>query len=75
MNKFELDFPVDNHKLFLKAMNDNYKLLKKIRFENKNKLKPEQLSYSNEEWKFKTIASNLTHEVSIDNNKFTDWDN
>ena len=75
MKKFELDFPVDDYELFLKAMNNNYKLLKKFRFENKDKLKPEQVSYSNEELKFKTIASNLTHKVLIDNNKFPDWDN
>ena len=56
-------------------MNNNFKLLKKYRFENKNKLKSEQVVYSNEEWKFKTIASNLTHKYLIDDNIFPDWDN
>ena len=31
--------------------------------------------YSNEEWKFRTIASKLTHNFLIDDNKFPDWDN
>ena len=56
-------------------MNNNYKLLKNIRFESKNKLKSEQVIYSNKEWKFKTIVSNLTHNCLIDDNKFPEWDN
>ena len=46
--KFKLDFPKENHKLFLKAMNNNLKLLKKINFDNNNELKSEQVIYSNE---------------------------
>ena len=56
-------------------MNTHFKLLKKIKFDNKNELKSEQVIYSNEEWKFKTISSNLTHNFLIDDNKFPDWDN
>ena len=56
-------------------MNDSYKLLKKIKFDNKNELKSKQVIYSNEKWRFKTIASNLTHTFLIDDNKFPDWDN
>ena len=74
-NKFKLDFPEKDHKLFLKTMNDDYKLLKKIKFDNKNELKSKQVIYSNEEWKFDNITSNLTHNFLMDVNNFTDWDN
>ena len=56
-------------------MNNNFKLLKKINFDNKNKLKSEQVIYRNKEWEFKTIASNLTHNFLMDNNNFPDQDN
>ena len=51
-------------------MNTHFKLLKKVKFDNKNELKPEQVIYSNEEWKFKSIVSNLTHIFLIDDNTF-----
>ena len=53
-------------------MIDNYKLLRKIKCNNKNELKSEKVIYSNEECKFRTIASNLTHQFLIDDNKFPD---
>ena len=33
--KFKLDYPEKEHKIFLKAMINNYKLLRKIKFNNK----------------------------------------
>ena len=59
----------------MKAMTNNYKWLRKVKFNNKNELKSEQVIYSNKEWKFRTIASNPTHNFLIDDNKFSDWDN
>ena len=56
-------------------MIDNYKLLRKIKCNNKNELKSEKVIYSNEECKFRTIASNLTRIFLIDDNKIPDWDN
>ena len=41
-------------------------------FNNKKLIKSTKVIYSNEEWKFKTIASNVTHNVLIDDNKFPD---
>ena len=43
IRKFKLDFPKEDHKLFVKAMNNNFKLLKRINFHNKNELKSEQV--------------------------------
>ena len=67
---FKLDYPEEEHKLFLNAIIENYKLLRKIKLNNKNELKSEKIIYSNEEWKFKIIASKLTHIFLIDDNKF-----
>ena len=53
-------------------MIENYKLFKKIKFNNKNELKTENVIYNNEEWKFRTITSKLTHRFLIDDNKFPD---
>ena len=36
---FKLDYPEKDHKIFLKAMINNYKSLRKINFNNKNELK------------------------------------
>ena len=72
---FKLYYPEKEHTVFLKAMIKDYKLLRKIKFNKKNELKSTQVIYSNEEWKFRTIASNVTHKFLIDDNKFPDWDN
>ena len=72
---FKLDYPEKEHKIFFNAMIEIYKLLRKNKFNNKNELKSKKVIYSNEDWKFRTIASNLTHKFLIDDNTFTDWDN
>ena len=56
-------------------MNNNFKLLNKIIIDNKNELKSKQVIYSNEEWKFDNITSNLTHNFLMGVNNFTDLDN
>ena len=51
-------------------MNNNFKLLKQINFDNDNELKSEQVIYSYEEWEFKTIGSQLTHKNFMDDTNF-----
>ena len=46
---FKLDYSEKEHKIFLNAMMENYKLLRKIKFNNKNELKSQELIYSNED--------------------------
>ena len=46
-----------------------------MKFNNKNELKSQKVIYSNEDWKFRIIASKLTNIFLIDDNKFPDWDN
>ena len=56
-------------------MIQNYKLLRNIKVNNKIELTPQKVIYSNEDWKFRTIASKLTNKYLIDDKKFPDWDN
>ena len=72
---FKLNYPEKEHNIFLNAMIENYKLLRKIKFNNKNELKSQKVIYSNEDWKFRIIASKLTNKFLIDDDKFPDWDN
>ena len=72
---FKLNYPEKEHKIFLNAMIKNYKSLRKIKVNDKIELTPEKVIYSNEDWKFRTIASKLTNKCLIDDKKFPDWDN
>ena len=71
----KLNYPEKEHKIFLSAMTKNYKSLRNSKVNNKIELTPKKLIYSNEDWKFRTIASKLTNKFLIDDKKLPDWDN
>ena len=72
---FKIDYPKDEHKIYLKEMIKKYKFLKQIKSNKKNVYKCNKIMYSNEDWKFRIIASKLTNQFLIDDTKFPDWNN